>query len=195
MTRTTVAACILFTSFALSGCGSEAEAPVAGKNGNTARTAANAGPAINTVRPANSSAAPSVNANSGQDDPLTARVNKKGKSLQQPVSGPMPDIETLLKQSTRPAPENSEFAVALTDILVERRTFPKHPVLVKIEKTTDGEKRTIRVFTRDGRSTDLPDNAIGPLSTASTASILKAAGIESRPDGLSERKSKGDRKN
>lgn len=143
------------------------------QNSNVAVTAADPAPA---------------NAVNAEDNPLTVARNKKIEAMRQAgadPSIPKPDIETVLRQSTRPAPENSEFSVALTDILVERRTFLKNPTIAKVEKTTAGGKKSIKVFLKDGRTLDLPGEAIESLATAASTSILKAAGIPQadRPDG------------
>ena len=98
------------------------------------------------------------------------------------------DIEALLRQSIRPAPENSEFAVALTNIVVERRTFLRHPILAKVEKITEGTRATIKLETTDGRTIELPGSAVPNLSVASSASILKAAGLDQVRAPLSDKK-------
>jgi hypothetical protein len=87
------------------------------------------------------------------------------------------DIEAELKKSTRPAPENSEFAVVLADSVFERRTFKNHPKLLKVEKVTEGTKKSIKVFLTDGKVIDLPGEKIDFISTASSATILQAAGV------------------
>lgn len=92
------------------------------------------------------------------------------------------DTEAELKKSTRPAPENSEFAVVLTDSVFERRTFKNHPQLSKVEKTTQGEQKSIKVYFTDGKFIDLPGDKIEFVSTASSASILKAAGMGALPE-------------
>ncbi len=160
-------------------CGGAADEPVA-KSGNTV---ANNRPAV--VQPGNaeqpSSAAPPANAANAAENPLTIARNKKIEAMRQSggdPNAPKPDIEAVLKQSTRPAPENSEFSFALLDILVERRTFLKHPVLAKVEKVTEGQKKTIKVFLKDGRTIDLPGDSIESLSTAASVVILRAAKID-----------------
>lgn len=132
------------------------------------------------------------------ENPLSASRNKKIEAMRNaPVdpNAPKPDIEEILRKSTRPAPENSEFSVALTDILVERRRFPKHPVLSVVEKVTQGDNRKITITLRDGRRLELAGNAIEGLSIASTATILKAAGLESPPPPVSATKPNAPPKN
>lgn len=137
--------------------------------------AANA-PVVNAAAPRSANGAYSMPAS-----PLSASRTKQLEAMKDQRSNPgapKPDIEQILKRSTRPAPENSEFSVALTDILVERRTFLRHPVLARAEKVTEGEKKTLYVLTRDGRRVELPGDRIESLSTASSVHILRAAGIE-----------------
>ena len=105
------------------------------------------------------------------------------------------DIEAVLKQSTRPAPEDSEFAVALTDIVVERRTFNRHAILARVEKVTEGERSTIYVFTKDGSRRELPGSSIPSLSTAPSAVILQAIGLGPQRPRVSGSKPKADEKN
>ena len=120
-------------------------------------------------------------ANANGENPLTTVRNKKLDAIRKAgpdANAPELDVEAILKQSTRPAPENSQFSVALTDILVERRTFLSHPILLKAEKVTDGENKTLHVFTRDGKMFEAQGDRVPLLSTASAAAILKAVGIE-----------------
>jgi len=87
-------------------------------------------------------------------------------------------MEAELRKSTRPAAEDSEFGVVLTDVVFERRTFKRHPQLLKIEKITSGEKKTINVYLKDGRIVEVPGEKINSISTAGSAGILKAAGVD-----------------
>ena len=138
-------------------------------------------PTTASASPAGDSNRPIANANSAAESPMSAARNRRLDAVRQAgndPSAPKLDIEKILRQSTRPAPENSEFGVALTDILIERRTFLKHPVLVRIEKVTEGEKNTIRVQTKDGKVHELPGEAIPALSTVPSSTILNLLGIE-----------------
>ncbi len=156
-----------------------------GSTGETVKTT-NRSSAVSTQADANSAGAAALEnsaapANGASENPLVASRNKKLEAMR--AAGnvqPMPpaDIEAILDQSTRPAPENSEFSVALTDILVERRTFKQHEILAKVEKVTEGSKKTIYVFTKDGTKRELPGDAIESISTAQSAAILRAIGIE-----------------
>ena len=132
-------------------------------SGNTAPTYANA------------------NTNSAAESQLATGRNKKLDAMRKGAndpSAPKLDVEAILKQSTRPAPENSEFSVALTSVLLERRTFLKHPVLARVEKLTDGERKAVRVQTTDGRVIELPGDAIPALSTVPSSAILKLIKLE-----------------
>lgn len=151
-----------------------------------AETSANAQDPVPGDRPQASANTPGPNPGSDAQDqantaPIAMSRQKRSEAIRQAGDAPMPNIEALLRQSAKPAPEGSEFSVALTDILIERRVFPRHPQLSKVEKVTKGIDKTIYVFTRDGRQMRLPGNAIEHLSTAPTASILKAANIERLP--------------
>ena len=95
---------------------------------------------------------------------------------------PKIDIEAELKKSTIPAPENSEFGAVLADIVFERRTFKSHPQLLKVEKTTKGGSKTIKVYLKDGKVIDVPGEKIEFISKATSANILQAAGLGGPPD-------------
>lgn len=158
--------------------------PAASNNAaNTAASVDQTPGSANAADPADpAKAVTNANAVNSGENPLTAGRNKKIEAMRQAGRDPnlpKPEIETVLRQSTRPAPENSEFSVALLDILVERRTFLKHPILAKVEKTSNGTSKTAKVFLKDGRVIDLPGDSIPSLSTLASSSILKAAGIAS----------------
>lgn len=181
MTKYTLPALILF---ALSGCGGDA-----GSGTKNAATTANSKPIVqnqNSNAP-DQAKVPSNGENgpNAQQNPITLSRNKKIDEMRKAGSdpnAPKPDIEALLTASTRPAPEDSEFSVALADILVERRTFLNNPVLAKVEKTANGQNKVIKVFLKDGRTIDVRGDAIETLSTAASSSILKAAGIAAPVD-------------
>ena len=176
------------------GCsGSSDESPA--KNSSTA----NSKPA-STVQNANApeqvqSTTNAANNGNAIVNPIAIARNKKIEEMRKAGSDPnVPklSIEEMLTQSTRPAPDDSQFSVALADILVERRTFLKNPLLSKVEKTTNGQNRSIKVFLKDGQVIDLPGEAIQNLSTASSESIIRAARIKTAP---SETKLRGSEKN
>src|SRR5688500_9466467 len=111
------------------GCGSaEPDRPAANAANNRAsETAKVSSPDTSSV--SNTSGDP-VSANSTPDSPIAALRKKKLKDIQTAAGDPAaqkPDLEVVLKGSERPAPEDSLFAVALLDNVVERRTFLKHP--------------------------------------------------------------------
>ncbi len=143
---------------------------------NTGNTTAN-GESLNS----NASNVPG-DANVAPEDANAENRNKKLREIRRAggdPSAPKPDIEAVLKGSERPAPENSVFAVALVDNIVERRIFLKHPVLARVEKVTAGDgSSSLKVVTRDGKSFDLEGNAIGAVSTASSTTIMRAIGTE-----------------
>ncbi|MEJ7846521.1 MAG: hypothetical protein WKF92_00355 [Pyrinomonadaceae bacterium] len=89
------------------------------------------------------------------------------------------DEEAMLKKATKPAPEDSEFAVILTNAAVELRTFKNHPRLLKVEKRSSGEESILRVFLKDGKIIDLPGEKIPQLGTETAAHILELAGAAS----------------
>jgi len=155
-------------------------------------------PTTASASPAGDSNQPIANANAATESPLATPRNRRLEAVRQAgndPSVPQLDIEKILRQSTRPAPENSEFAVALTDILIERRTFSKHPVLVRIEKVTEGEKGTIRVQTKEGKVHELPGESIPALSTVPTSTILSLLKIELPVEPVSGSKPRAQAKN
>ncbi|HMQ02727.1 MAG TPA: hypothetical protein PKD26_02265 [Pyrinomonadaceae bacterium] len=93
---------------------------------------------------------------------------------------PRPNIEEILRSSARPAPENSEFSFALLEDLIERRVFKSHPQIAKAEKVTSGTTKRLTVWLRDGRVLEASGDKVEGLSTASSAMILQAVGVESR---------------
>lgn len=190
MTRVLIAIFGLSFLQVLAGCGSGREVAIDNSGSSTARNtnAAVVGPQTNrgTDQPGVAPNAGGVG-NANPDNSLMAARNRKLDSIRQAgsdASTQKTDLETVLRRSAKPAPENSEFSVALTDKLVERRTFHNNPILLRVEKIAENSRLTIKVTTTDGRTLDLPGNAIENLSVASVASILKAARIEvpiSRP--------------
>ena len=87
------------------------------------------------------------------------------------------DESAMLKKAARPAPEDSEFAVILTNAAVELRTFKSHPQLLKVEKRSSGGESVVRVFLKDGKIIDLPGEKIPALGTETAARILEIAGV------------------
>ena len=138
-------------------------------------------PAANNKTPTNS--APSnTAANVALPNTPIADMRKNKMEAIRKGAGNSPaniDLEAELKKSMRPAPENSEFGAVLTDFVFERRTFKNHPQLLKLEKMTRGENKTIKVYLREGKIIEIPGTKIDFISTASSASILQAAGMGS----------------
>lgn len=175
---------LLFLLLVCFGCGSGSDSP------NSNRSTAASGTPVSTPGPENSVdkkvtlTEPDATPASGAINPLVAAREKRLGEMRKQAAGqdaPKLDIEMVLRQSTRPAPENSEFSVALTDILVERRIFLKNPTLAKAEKITEGTDSTLHIFMKDGRSFKVPGEKVGSLSTASSAEILTAAGVPVPP--------------
>lgn len=98
---------------------------------------------------------------------------------QQGAQGPTLSAEEVAMRNARPAPENSTFTSYLTDAGYEIRTFNNHPQLLKVErKVTPDGKQSVKIFLRDGRVIERPGDSIPALSTAASAFILQAAGIQ-----------------
>ena len=173
--RTVLPALGCLLVFALAGCGEQGT----GRNENTSyRPDGTPAPANNSA-PGKVSVDPNASANTAEN-PVAATRNRKRDEMRQAAGDPSAnyDIEAMLNRSTRPAPENSTFAVAMANVVVERRTFLKHPVLAKVEKVTDGARSTLKVETTDGKTIDLRPNAVDALSVASSAAIMQAAGLQ-----------------
>lgn len=119
-------------------------------------------------------AAANVNVNA-----MVSRRSAKMEAMRKAAeSGPVTfDEAAMLKKATRPAPEDSEFAVILTNAAVEMRTFKNHPQLLKVEKRSSGGESVIRVFLKDGKTIDLPGEKIPALGTETAARILEIAGV------------------
>lgn len=170
----------------LAGCSSTEEKPVNQKA--ASNRPANAAPSANTANspsPVNTETAAKTEEQPTADETMRGRRNSKIEAMRKETQNSPPsqiDIEAELRKSTRPAPENSEFAVLLTDVVLERRTFKSHPQLLKVEKVTDREKKTIKVYLKDGRVVEIPGEKIDSISTASSTAILQAAGLGSPAD-------------
>ena len=119
-------------------------------------------------------AAANVNVNA-----IVSRRSGKMEAMRKAAeTGPVKfDEAAMLKKATRPAPEDSEFAVILTNAAVELRTFKNHPQLLKVEKRSSGGESVIRVFLKDGKTVDLSGEKIPELGTETAAKILEIAGV------------------
>ena len=168
----------------LAGCSSTEE-----KTGNQkiasdrqSNTAANA---TNTAVPLNKETAAVTEEAPTSDETMGSKRNSKMEAMRREAENSPPpkiDIEAELKKSTIPAPENSEFGAVLADMVFERRTFKSHPQLLKVEKTTKGGSKTIKVFLKDGKVLEIPGEKIEFISKATSASILLAAGVVAGSD-------------
>ena len=75
---------------------------------------------------------------------------------------------------------------------VETRTFKNHPVLVKIEKIMDGKTNVYKVYLKNGKVIDAPEEKMKSYETLSAASILYEIGLQPKPtpNGDEEKKVK-----
>jgi hypothetical protein len=64
---------------------------------------------------------------------------------------------------------------------VETRTFKNHPQLAKLERTTNGNQVTVKVYLTNGRSVAVAGEKIRNFTNDSAEQILRAAGIEPKP--------------
>ena len=174
---------IILLSLSLIGCSNADEKP-SSKNAGTNRSANSAAvSSTNAAEPANKETTGVVENEVVSEDPIGNVRKSKMEAMRKEAENstePKADIETLLKRSARPAPEDSEFAAALTDIVFERRTFKAHPQLLKVEKITKGEKKTVKVYLVDGKVIELPGESVPFISTAPSSAILQAAGLSER---------------
>lgn len=170
----------LFVGLNLVACSSTGENPANEKPvSNRATTAV----AANTANPGDGvnkeTAAGTYEEPTSDQTPLGKRQAKMEAMRREAENSPPPkiDIEAEIKKSTIPAPENSEFGAVLADGVFERRTFKSHPQLLKVEKTTKGGGKSIKVYLKDGKVIDVPGEKIEFISKATSASILHAAGL------------------
>jgi hypothetical protein len=170
----------------MSAC-SSASTDRAGENGNTsAERNSNAGLVANsgepmTVRPADANAANFTSGNRAEvsNNSLRNATSKK-------TGGPISTAEALevARKSAIPAPDNSTFFVYLADGAYEVRTFKDHPQLLRVEKETQGDgKSIVKIFLRGGKTVEIDGNQIPQLSAIGAEMILERAGItiERRP--------------
>jgi hypothetical protein len=125
--------------------------------------------------PANLSTGPTKNVN-GMILPANAKVE---------VIHPKPGKPELLE---RPAPFDSVLTAEMNakGEVIERRSFKHHASLLKIEKITASPTDFhFKVYLRDGKSFELPGDAIANALTASPDEILSAV------KSVSDQKGKG----
>ncbi len=168
------------------GCSSAEEKPGNQKIASNQRlnTAPNSN-ATNSAIPLNKETAAVTEEAPTSDETMSSKRNSKMEAMRREAENSPPpkiDIEAELKKSTIPAPENSEFGAVLADMVFERRTFKSHPQLLKVEKTTKGGSKTIKVYLKDGTILDISGEKIEFISKATSASILQAAGVGAASD-------------
>ncbi|MEO7674927.1 MAG: hypothetical protein ABIU09_12725 [Pyrinomonadaceae bacterium] len=177
--------CLIF-SLNLASCSSIEEKSAKQKNASdSSERRANANSIENDASPANKETGPVTEEFPTADETAGSQRKSKMEAMRREAENSPPpkiDIETELKKSTIPAPENSEFGAVLADIVFERRTFKSHPQLLKVEKTTKGNVKAIKVYLKDGSVVDLPGEKIEFISKATSASILQSAGIGAPSD-------------
>lgn len=119
------------------------------------------------------------NAESNQNSALgqiSRRMSKKEKNVAS-VDPSTIDLEKILTESSRPAAEDSVYAVALTDKAIERRIFKSHKQIAKIEKVSSGTAASIKVTLRDGNVVEVDGEKVKSIFGATSADILLAAGL------------------
>jgi len=87
---------------------------------------------------------------------------------------------------SRQLPENSRLIINMDPNggVTETRLFDKHPVLVKVEKSTRGPNDSkLTIYLKNGKSVPVNEKEIGNFRTASIASLLKAAGVAENNSG------------
>ena len=183
--KSIVAFVVVVFAFMVASCSSSD--PVASNQTRSVNNSINSLPAANANTPgsANTSTVPQSPGNEpAPADPAAnirrSRMDAIRKDAADPNT-PKLDTEELLRRSAKPAPENSDFAVALTDIVVERRTFHDNTQLIKVEKITQGEKKTLKIYLANGKVVELPGDRLASISTAASVTILKIAGIATPP--------------
>ena len=177
---------VLNVAMFLAGCTSAEVAT--NSSANSAKSNRN-GTSQNTTA-ANVSTVENSTANTGNNNLTVAnnRVQEKIDRMRASASNSVSNTPAAM--NSRPAPEDSVMTTQLTDVARETRTFNKHPLLKKVEKTYDSKGASIRVYLRDGRIFDLPGNSITQLPTMPSAAILQLVGISSQAAAPTRGKSK-----
>lgn len=94
------------------------------------------------------------------------------------TGGLPPGLEGQGQPQARPAPDNSEYFVTLTDVARETRRFKSHTLLDKVEKSTNGKSISITAFLKDGRKVPIDPTKIKNFPTATAAQFLASAGLK-----------------
>lgn len=164
---------ILSATLTAFGCGGAA----------TNDTGANA----NTATVVNNAAANPIATNAGgiPNQPIQAATNSRIPGIPNApanliVSKNDPTRSPNVKMDGRPAPNDSEITTSLAQDVVQTRTFKTNKQIAKVE-VIGSDKKTVRVYLRDGKVRDLPDGKIGDALSESPENILKAvtaSGVE-----------------
>lgn len=124
-----------------------------------------------TIQPMPTIDLPAASANRElSGDTIADRANRKIPVDARPDATPAP-----LK--FKPAPENSEMAVAMQPdgLIVETRVFKNHPMLARAELSYGKGERTLKVTLRDGRTATVNADKIEGLRDVKAAQILAMA--------------------
>ena len=157
------------------------------------QTEINASPTIATNSPANRVIVSSANQSNGNIESAAPNGNvtiqnfavskenldnmRKKPGARLGGAQPMPNTIP----GTVAAPDNSTIVSAMNakGLPIETRTFKKHPLLMKIERT-DLNNSDIKVYLKNGKVVNLPENLANDFLTASASDILKAVGVASK---------------
>jgi len=103
-------------------------------------------------------------------DTIADRANRKERADMRPDATPQP-------LQFKPAPENSEMAVAMQPdgLIVETRVFNNHPTLARAELSYGKGERTLKVTLRDGRTATVNADKIEALRDIKAAQIIAMA--------------------
>ena len=162
---------ILFTSglvVALAGCSSPAnDAPNANADTGPANTVSNAA--------TNSEMVPYGN------NPDPAAFNKSAENIRNVSSQPSNENTDY---HSRNAPDDSEFRTTMNrkGEVLETRTFRSHPQLLKIERKTVGQEKSLKVYLKNGKAFVVSEDQIPNFLVAAPGNILLAIGLAPAPD-------------
>ena len=104
-----------------------------------------------------------------------------------PISKEDPTRNPKIQAVSRPAPDSSEITTSLGQNLVETRTFKNNAQIAKIE-VTGTDKKTVKVYLRNGQVRELPEGKVGDPLSESANNILKALGAGGSEASKSESK-------
>ncbi len=120
---------------------------------------------------------PSPNANTTIQNFAVSKDNVRNTRGKKGASADDAPIAPNVTRAATAAPDNSEITNAMDakGQPLETRTFKKHPVLVKIERT-NLNNRDIKIYLKNGKVVNLPAGRVENFLTASADGILKAVG-------------------